>query len=118
MIKTFMAAALLAASISAEEPKPALSVKGEAALYKPADELNLSVSVVTESENAEQALQENSQKMTAVIEALRKHGLTDQEYATGSFSISPVYTPRPKTPPPDWREWASKSRVKDVLLAL
>ncbi len=90
--------------VSAEEPFfPKLIVSGNATLHRPADQLNISISVVTQGETAEKALSANNAKMQPVIAALQKVGLVKGEYETGRFSIQPVYSTAPKNPPSDWK---------------
>jgi len=93
----------LAAGGAPEEPVPRLSVRGEALLQVPADQLRLSVGVVTEEETAEGALEENSVTMKAVIQALEGVGLTREDYQTGQFQVQPNWSPRPRQAPQDWR---------------
>lgn len=101
--------------LGAKTDKAALSVTGQATLYKPADQLNLSVGVVTEADTAATALQENNQKMKALIDALSAKQLSPQEYFTGQFNISPIYAPYPKDPPPDWTQKITAYRVNNSL---
>ncbi|MDX1764290.1 MAG: SIMPL domain-containing protein [bacterium] len=85
------------------EPVPRLSVRGEALLHVPADQLRLSIGVVTEGKTAEGTLEENSDRMKAVIQALKRVGLTDDDYQTGQFQVQPNWSPRPRQAPEDWR---------------
>lgn len=90
--------------VYADEPFfPKLIVSGSATLHKPADQLNIAISVVTQGETAEKALSANNAKMQPVIAALQKVGLIKGEYETGRFSIQPVYSAAPKNPPQDWK---------------
>jgi uncharacterized protein YggE len=90
-----------------ESPKmedlPKLTVRGEAELEKPADQMHLSVGVLSENRDADEALDENSTKMRAVIDAIKDAGLTEDEYETGQFRIRPQYARRPRQPEPDWK---------------
>jgi uncharacterized protein YggE len=85
------------------EDTPKLTVRGEAELEKPADQMRLNIGVVTENRDAEEALQENSDRMTAVVKALQRVGLSEDEYQTGRFRIRPQYSRRPRQPAPDWQ---------------
>lgn len=85
------------------EPVPRLSVRGEALLEVPADQLQLSVGVVTEGDTAQGALEENSIKMKAVVRALEGVGLTSDDYQTGQFRVQPNWSPRPRQAPEEWR---------------
>jgi hypothetical protein len=93
-----------------------LSVEGSASLKIPADEFHLAMSVISQADSAEMALKHNSQKVEAVIAALKANQLTDSEYSTGSFTITPDYTPYPKDPPADWVQKIIGYRVVNTLL--
>lgn len=79
-----------------------LTVRGEIELKKAADQIRLRVGVVTEATEAGEALEQNSTKMRDVVAALKRTGLTDDEYETGRFQIRPKYTRRPRQPDADW----------------
>jgi len=81
---------------------PQLSVSGTARVEKPADEVRISAGVQTEAEDARTALRRNTERMNAVIEALQKAGLTEDEYETGQFRIRPEYDRRPRNASADW----------------
>ncbi|MDY7109479.1 MAG: SIMPL domain-containing protein [Planctomycetota bacterium] len=85
------------------EDTPKLTVRGEAELEKPADQMRLSIGVVTENRDADEALQENNDRMNAVVKAMQRVGLGEDEYQTGRFRIRPQYSRRPRQPAPDWR---------------
>lgn len=85
------------------EDLPQLTVTGTARVEKPADEVRLSVGVTTEAAEARAALTSNSERMDAVIMALRAAGLTEDEYSTGRFRIRPEYDRRPRNAPEDWK---------------
>jgi uncharacterized protein len=99
-----------------------LIVRGEATIFKPADQLHLSLGVITREQNAEQALKSNNEKMQSVLAALKKIGLEEAEYQTGRFSIEPIYSPPPKNPPNDWKsvitgyEVTNKIAIKTLKL--
>ncbi len=86
-----------------DEDLPRLTVRGEAILHVPADQLNLRIGVVTVAETAEEALGENTEKMERVVKALQRVGLTHEEYQTGQFQIQPQWSPRPRQAPAEWR---------------
>lgn len=89
--------------ISVEEYIPQLAVRGSAELEKPADELQISIGVVTEHADATEAMSSNSTQMQDVVKALEKVGLTKEEYETGRFRIQPRYAQRdPRRSDPDW----------------
>lgn len=91
------------AFLSAEKTQPQLlSVRGQAILSKPADELHINIGVVTQAKLAKVALEENSKQMNKLIANLKKGGLKEGEYKTGQFSINPVYSRRPNNASMDW----------------
>ena len=90
-------------SMDEKETIPMLTVTGEAALEKPADQLHISLAVVSNNPEAAKAVSENSRKMNRVIDALKRLGLTEKEYETGHFSITPRYQPRPRNSGNDWK---------------
>ncbi len=98
-----------------EPPVPTLTVRGEAILYRPADQLRLSIGVVTESVDATEALRANSRRMQDCVKALTKVGLTKQECKTGRFSIQPQYARRPRDANADWTPRIIGYRVTNTL---
>ncbi len=110
MIRTALAIALsLAAAASAAAGEalsstvPSLTVRGDAELHKPADQLRIRIAVVTEATLAAAALDDNTKRMRAVVEALEKAGLAADDYETGHFSLRPKYSRRPRGGDPEWQ---------------
>jgi uncharacterized protein YggE len=97
------------------EKKPNLSLSAQGVLYKSADELQMNIGIVTIKDTAEKALQENNQKMAAVIKSLTEAGLRPKDYETGHFSITPTYTPYPKNPPEDWKQSINGFEVNNTI---
>ena len=94
---------------------PRLTVRGDAELQRPADQLQLRLGVVTHAVEAAQAMQENSRVMEAVIDAIEQLGLTKAEYQTGRFNVQPEYAPPPRQPQPDWRPRITGYQVSNTL---
>ena len=90
----------------AREPAAQLTVRGRAELDRPADQLNIRIGAVTESEEATEAIHRNNDRMNKVVSAIRKVGLTDKEYQTGTFSVQPTYSQRP--PRSSDRSWTPR----------
>jgi uncharacterized protein YggE len=90
-----------------ETPKtkviPNLTVRGSAELIKPADQLRITIGVVSEDPDAREALSDNSKRMQKVVGAIGGAGLDEDEYKTGRFQIRPIYSKPPRRPPPQWR---------------
>jgi uncharacterized protein len=68
-----------------------ISVTGTAATKVNPDLLNVRFGVETQQKTAKEALEQNSSLMNAVIEALKKAGISESEIGTSNFSIQPVY---------------------------
>lgn len=95
---------------------PKLTLSASASLLKPADELQMKIGVVTMAKTAEEAVRENSFKMSQVIANLEMAGLNKDDYETNQFSINPTYTPCPKNPPPHWRRSINGYEVTNSIL--
>jgi len=112
----FQAAAVVQAHDNdAPEAPPSLYVHGEAVIEAPADQMQLTVGVVTQAEWAEAAMAQNSAKMTGVISALQQLGLTTEEYKTGNFRVQPQWSPRPRTAEHDWKPTIAGYTVNNSL---
>ena len=94
---------------------PSLTVRGSAVLSKPADELQIRLGVVTESDEAPTALRENTRQINDVIKALKKEGLTQDEYQTSQISIQPVYSRRPRQAGVEWKPVIVGFRVNNTI---
>lgn len=69
-----------------------LSVRGEAQLFAPADEMQVSLGTVTQEKTAGSAINANKETIKKVIQALKSLGLDEKEWSTGRISIEPVYS--------------------------
>ncbi len=74
------------------EHTPVISVSGSASMEVPADEVRISVGVVSEGQEPRKVIDENSQRVSRVMDALMRAGLEDGDVSTGRFSIQPIYT--------------------------
>src|SRR5262249_6053214 len=70
---------------------PKLHVKGEARLFKPAEQMLIHLGVVTQDVKHDQALDDNNVKMQKVIEVLQSLGLGPENYKTGQLVVRPRY---------------------------
>jgi len=94
---------------------PIVTVRGAAELKVPADQANFELTVVTEAEIPEAALEENSRKLEAVLVALREYGLTDREISTGFLVVNPRWSQRPHKAPHDWEAKITGYSVSNQL---
>jgi len=94
---------------------PHITLTAQAILKKPADELQMKISVVTSHEDAGYALSENSQKMKTIIQNLQDAGLGSDDFETAQFAIHPTYTPYPAHPPANWIQTINGYEVTNTL---
>jgi len=104
-------------SLSAKEKDvPKLTLNASASIWKPSDELQMKIGVITLNDTAEKALAENSEKMRTVIANLEAAGLDKDDYETNQFSITPTYTPCPPNPPVNWKPTINGYEVTNSIL--
>lgn len=87
----------------AQRPPATMTVRGEAQLEKPADQMQISLSVVNDGKEASDVLEENSKMTQNAIDAMLKAGLEKKEYQTGGLNVSPIYSQRPRNADETWR---------------
>jgi len=102
LLSILMAFSLSSESLEKTEGRSTLTVRGNAVLSKPSDELQMNIGVISQARTAESALAENSQKATSIIDSLQKTGLGENEYQTGRFNIRPMHSQRPANAPAEW----------------
>ena len=94
---------------------PQLTVRGNATLQVPADQLQLQIGAVTEAKTARQALQDNTAKMQNIEQVLEKIGLNNKEYKTGRFQIQPRWSARPPKHQGQWQPEIIGYRVNNTF---
>ena len=94
---------------------PRLTLHAEASIHVPADQVELNIGVVTSEATVDEALEQNTAKMTRVENALKKIGMTAAEYRTGHFQIQPKWSPRPRQSDSDWRPHIVGYTVSNTL---
>nr|MBF0220961.1 SIMPL domain-containing protein [Desulfobulbaceae bacterium] len=82
---------------------PQLTVRGEALLQVPADQLRLAIGVVSTALEADEVVRINSRIMAEVERALQRAGLSGAEYQTGRFQVRSNWSSRPKIAGDDWQ---------------
>lgn len=92
-----------------------LTVNGMANIKKPADQLKMTVGVVSQNADVRKAIDDNREKMILVLEAIRRAGLDAKEFQTGTFQILPQYEPPPKQPQPNWHPAIVGYEVRNTL---
>lgn len=73
------------------EQKNTITVSDSAEIYAKPDLAITTFSVVTEAKTVEKAMSENTKKMNAVVDSMKKLGIKETDLKTTNFSISPRY---------------------------
>lgn len=79
-------------------PVPRLEVTGQGSIDRTPDRVVVTLSVVTNDDNASRATSENNAAYNAVVARLRALGLDASAIKTTGYNVS--YNPRPANPPP------------------
>ena len=85
-------------------PQPVISgtrldVVAEGEVRRKPDIAEISAGVTTQSATAGEAMRENSQRMAAVVAALKKVGVAERDIQTASINLSPQYRYADNQPP-------------------
>ena len=104
---------------------PHIEVRGAASVRSAPDLIELAISVVSEDQDAQRALANNTARVAAIRKALRAIGLSDGELHTGQFQLQPQWSQPPREPNPQWRpailgfvvEHLLQVRTKQLTLA-
>ncbi len=94
---------------------PQLVVRGQGRVEVVPDQLQLRLGVVTEGSEADFALAENNQRMSAVMAMLADIGIAADEMATGQFQIRPEWSLPPRPTPANWQRQIIGYRVSNEL---
>jgi len=101
----FLASATLQAlpALAHDEPqKRTISLVATGAVKTTPDKVDIFTGVTSEAKSAREALDQNTEAMTKVVDALKEEGIEPKEIQTTNFSVSPVYEQKPydkPTPP-------------------
>lgn len=79
------------------ETRNTITVSGEAEVYAKPDLALTTFSVITEAKTVSEAMTENTGKMNAVIDSVKKQGVEDKDLKTTNFNINPRYEWRKET---------------------
>ncbi len=99
---TVVALALLQAAPARAHDAPdkrTLSLSASGAIKTTPDKVDISTGVTSEAKTAREALDQNSEAMTKVVEALKADGIDPKDIQTTNFSVNPVYDQRPYDKP-------------------
>jgi uncharacterized protein len=108
-MKRFLVVLFVAAPLAAQTPNPpspregwmheTISVSGTGRTTLTPDRFSFTAGVQTMAPTVEEAVNQNNEKMTAVIAALKRAGATDTEVRTSNFSIYPQQVYEQGRPP-------------------
>jgi len=105
MRKTTLAALLLlsmpalaAAQERQERPPRSLTVNAYASVQRAPDRAVLMLAVESQAQNAQEAARQNAERMTRVIDAVRRAGVPEARIRTVSYGLQPVYAQPPREP--------------------
>lgn len=87
----FAGSALAQQAMQAPAPQATISISADGQSTLVPDMATVSLSVVSEAEAADTALDENSASMAKVMAALKETGIADKDMQTNNFSINPRY---------------------------
>ncbi|MGE5227063.1 MAG: SIMPL domain-containing protein [Planctomycetaceae bacterium] len=101
VVAGFLAGAVLALQVpstaqpsgtAADTTQRTITVTGTATIHAQPDEAVVSLGVRTQAATAQAAMQQNAQKMTAVLDAMHKLGIGGADLATTNVALDPVYS--------------------------
>jgi uncharacterized protein len=82
-------------ALAHDEPqKRTISLVATGAVKTTPDKVDISTGVTSEAKNAREALDQNTEAMAKVVEALKVEGIEPKDIQTTNFSVSPVYEQR------------------------
>jgi uncharacterized protein len=74
-----------------DERMETISVNATGEVYAKPDLAVINISVITEKKTVDEAVSENTNKMNAVIEAIKSQGVEAKDLKTTTFSVNPRY---------------------------
>ena len=82
-------------ALAHDEPqKRTISLVATGAVKATPDKVDISTGVTSEAKSAREALDQNTEAMAKVVEALKVDGIEPKDIQTTNFSVSPVYEQR------------------------
>lgn len=90
--------AISSAAANADEPRPSITVGGQAEVKVSPDEAVLTFAIRTEEQDLDAAVSQNDDKVKAVMEFLESAAVEEQNIRTQLISIRPIYKKNRETP--------------------
>ena len=98
LLASAMIGALIAPSLADAPPPPMLTVTGEGSASAAPDIAIVSLGVVSEAANAQDALAANAKDMNAVVDTITGTGIEKKDVATSGLFVEPIYSDPSKDP--------------------
>ena len=90
-----------APALAHDEPdKRTISLSASGGVKTTPDKVHISTGVTTEAKTAREALDQNTEAMAKVVEALKADGIDAKDIQTVNFSVGPVYEVKAEGKPP------------------
>ena len=83
-----------------EPDRRTISLSASGAVKTAPDKVDISTGVTTEAKTAREALDQNTEAMAKVVEALKADGIDAKDIQTVNFSVGPVYEVKAEGKPP------------------
>jgi hypothetical protein len=88
-------------SFAGDQPdKRTLSLTASGAVKTTPDKVDISTGVTSEAKTAREALDQNTEAMAKVVQALKEDGIEPKDIQTTNFSVNPVYEQKAEGRPP------------------
>jgi uncharacterized protein YggE len=92
---------IVSPSFASDQPdKRTLSLTGSGAVKTTPDKVDISTGVTSEAKTAGEALDQNTEAMAKVVQALKEDGIEPKDIQTTNFSVNPVYEQKAEGRPP------------------
>jgi uncharacterized protein YggE len=95
---------------------PSISVDAEGKVLAVPDQATLTLEVETQAATAQAAAQANAQQTGRVLAAVRKGLGKEDKVRTLGYRLTPVYSPRNKSKPPEIKAYRADNRLQVKLL--
>ena len=104
-------------ALAHDEPdKRTISLSASGAVKTTPDKVDISTGVTTEAKTAREALDQNTEAMAKVVEALKADGIDAKDIQTVNFSVGPVYeVSRRTSAPPEVVGYRVTNQVRITL---
>ncbi len=106
-----------AGAAAARRPPRTVTVSATASVQRQPDQAAVSLAVETHAATAKAAVQQNAERMNALMATLRKQGLAEKDIRTVGYDLSPEYEQRtgPQTTPPRIVGYRAQNTVRVVV---